>query len=1257
MSLFSFGFKKSSSQESPPAKKKAKVEAVEAKAVPGGEDEDEDEDDLLMLAAEQVERQQKKKVASAPQVLAPTSAPLTKKVSLDKPEKAAEKTKPAEKKKKKRIIRKKRKAVIDSSDESDGDASLGDSDDGSDDEYVVPKTNGKESDEDDELDSLVNSDEEELDHVAAKPTKVAARAKSPVKRSPVQSPHAIKSTGRASFSTPPKAQRPFMGRGGGSGSPVMMGSPLSAPSSPTKVGALPYGDHEHHRLHWLAEDQIMDKKKRRAGEAGYDPTTLYVPDGYIEGQAKYHAEGLKPRKITAAMRLWWNFKRDFFDTVLFFKVGKFYEIYHMDADVAVNALNLVYMKGDVAHCGFPEKAYGKYSEKLVDLGFRVARIEQTETPAQQKERSGKASGPVRREVCGVLSKGTRTLDVRDGAEFENSADVPTQLVGLYQSGQTVGVCVMDTTTGRCSIGQFEDSSNHQRLRMLLARERPAELVYGRDNLQETTLALLRSACPYYPGSQNTVVHSEVPGVSSELEKVVSATLARLKKNAYFDDGKEPEVLAAFREQSDVEQTVAIAAFGICLRLLTRHQIDRKVVSMGNFSKYELPGTGQETEAFGKDQMEEERDSDAGHRVVLDSQAIANLDLLSSGIDAHRGSPDGSLLAYMDHCVTRFGKRQLAKWLSAPLLSAHEIRKRQAKVTALLQLFSTSEVLPNAKSLMKGMPDMERMLTRIHNFSVKDPSHPDSRAIVYDLELFNKSKIGNLVQTLKGASTAIRALDLIREAIEAASTNTILQPLLEVCTIPSKEWSGIINTFSEGFDLDAAKLTGSIVPTRGSLPSYDAAAERVQEAKSLFQAELDAAHEHFQGAGRSTEIKFWQPKTGRDLYQIEVPNAILAKCQEPSSYILKTKTKSARRFHTKGIVATLAKLSLAESSLDEAKSDATRLVFEKFDQNRPVWNSLIARVRELDCLISLATVSGNSSEESPMCLPELIETTPGGCPVLDIKQGRHPCVAQQLERQGKSYIPNDISLGGQNEGSCLLLTGPNMGGKSSLCRQAAIAVIMAQLGCYVSAESCRLTPVDRVFTRLGASDFIMSGQSTFFVELDETATVLHHATERSLVILDELGRGTSTHDGAAIAYAVVERLCNLKARTIFATHYHALVEDFATNNMIKTAHMACFARPRATDSNSNADSEAENVDVTFLYKLEDGPSDKSHGLNVARLAKLPNSIIETAHRESVRFEQNFLAEKISAELQLAVEQNAGPEVLERLWHRAQQIKTA
>lgn len=1059
-------------------------------------------------------------------------------------------------------------------------------------------------------------------------------------------------------------------------SPLSTPPPSASGGAPGKPGVLLAGEHEHNHLSWLVDDNVRkDRKGHKVGDDRFDARTVLVPQGYLDGKSHF-APGCQ-RKITPALRLWWEFKSQFFDTLLFFKVGKFYEIYHMDADVAVKHVGLTYMKGDTAHCGFPEKAYGKFSEQLVSLGYRVARIEQTETPDEQKKRTGKASGPVRREICGILSAGTRMLEVRDGFETIGAPGAPTQLAAIFenpeklqgdQDGNDVefGVCVLDSTTGKFSLGSFKDkSSNLTQLRMFLARERPAEVVYGLDNLDLRTQTLVKQACPSQPGCSGSVVHSQLPsGVAKSASQQAEKTLSKIN-NAnppFFPDGLPQtlrEMLTA-EKKCLPERAAALGALGVCLQVLGRSLIDRKLLTMNNFSLYELPGnelSASSPDATAADPLQ-------GKKMVLDSQAIFNLDLLGSSAS---GQEDGSLLHFLDRCMTKFGRRQLRNWVAAPLQSASDIRARQALVVGLVDLQSHSDCLSNIRSLLKTVPDMERMLMRVHSNAVKDEDHPDSRAVLYEFLELNREKIKTLVLTLKGARLALKVMETLKKGIEEReidaggddSVKATLLPLRKLCDAPFAEWAALLDDFSRSFDAKEAETSGAVEPIRGANHEYDQAQDRVSECRAAFDEDLARVKEYYQGKGNVGAIKFFSPNSGKDLYQIEIPEQLLSKRNPPTGLKMKTKSKGVTRFHSDAIVKKVGRLAAAEAKLEETKADATRMVYEAFDVNRQVWNQLLSCIRDLDCLLSLALVSSNSCEESPMCVPDILDAQDGqtaAAPVLELEEARHPCVAAVLERQGKSYIPNDMHIGGENKPTCLLLTGPNMGGKSSLCRQTAIAIVMAQIGCFVNAKAMRITPVDRIFTRLGASDFIMSGQSTFFVELDETATVLHHASRRSLVILDELGRGTSTHDGAAIAYAVVEHLLKVGARTLFATHYHALVKDFEGCPSVATGHMACFASGSSTSTGAENGSaeKPKAVDITFLYKLADGPSDKSHGLNVARLAKLPESIISTAQRESLRFERDFLAEQLYSELQTAIKNKADGETLHKLWHRAKQL---
>merc|ERR1711871_588367 len=307
----------------------------------------------------------------------------------------------------------------------------------------------------------------------------------------------------------------------------------------------------------------------------------------------------------------------------------------------------------------------------------------------------------------------------------------------------------------------------------------------------------------------------------------------------------------------------------------------------------------------------------------------------------------------------------------------------------------------------------------------------------------------------------------------------------------------------------------------------------------------------------------------------------------------------------------------------------RRVFEKFDDNRDVWSSAISCCALLDALLSLYVVSSWPS----YCWPTILSRKEHESPVLHISNGRHPMLEQSLLEKGEGdFISNTVILGGHSkineistsatesprEGDylprLLLLSGPNMGGKSTLLRQTCLITIMAQLGCAVPADKCQLTPVDRIFTRVGASDRILAGQSTFFVELAETATILRASTEFSLCILDELGRGTATHDGSAIAHAVVEHLVSTtRCRCLFATHYHSLVDDWSLDPRVRLGHMDCIVQ----GGHSLGDEE-----VTFLYRLCAGSSPKSYGVNVAKLAHLPAAVVELAAQRSREFEEQM-----------------------------------
>lgn len=292
---------------------------------------------------------------------------------------------------------------------------------------------------------------------------------------------------------------------------------------------------------------------------------------------------------------------------------------------------------------------------------------------------------------------------------------------------------------------------------------------------------------------------------------------------------------------------------------------------------------------------------------------------------------------------------------------------------------------------------------------------------------------------------------------------------------------------------------------------------------------------------------------------------------------------------------------AEDRQHSALNDVARRIYERFAKRFDMWKQLVSGIAQLDAMLSLVQ---SARAYGDTCWPEFVDAAATGeRPFLSIRNGRHPIVFETYSRD--QYIPNDVQIGGRTVDGAgappvILITGPNMGGKSTLMRQTGLITLMAHLGCRVPAESCRLTPVDRIFTRVGASDNLAGSESTFFVELNETSTILRHATQHSLVLIDELGRGTATHDGTAIAMSVVKELAGrVHCRTLFSTHYHLLVKEFAAeqqhNNShdgleVQLGHMSCMV-----DNENVEDPTEENI--TFLYKFVTGACPKSYGFNV------------------------------------------------------------
>ncbi|XP_077352530.1 DNA mismatch repair protein Msh6 [Festucalex cinctus] len=1091
--------------------------------------------------------------------------------------------------------------------------------DGSDDEFKPEQA--ASSSEDEEEEPTVSSDVEEAESTQE------SEAESPVKpvkrKRPVQKPATAKpkitSTPSSALKRPPASIS------------VDTKSRLSAFSAPdtfeSQANASATGGGstiwDHEKLEWLQDHRRKDGQRRKVTDEGYDPTTLYVPEDFIN-------------RNTPGMRQWWLIKSQMFDTVIFYKVGKFYELYHMDAVIGVNELGLTFMKGTWAHSGFPEIGFARFSDVLVQKGYKVARVEQTETPEMMEARCKTLLKPtkfdrvVKREVCRIITRGTQTYSVLDGTPAESQSKF---LLSLKEKAEdeakggccrTYGVCFVDTSVGFFHVGQFPDDRHCSRLRTLIAHFAPAEVLFEKGNPSVESRKILKAS------------------LSSALQEGLNAstqfwdaqkTLKHLSEEDYFRESADkdqagrsflPAILQKMTSESDSlgltpkeGYELALSSLGACIFYLKKCLVDQELLSMANFEEY-IPVDVEMEKAPGQESFF----ARTRQRMVLDGVTLANLEIFQNG----SGGTEGTLLERLDTCSSPFGKRLLKQWLCAPLCNPTSIRDR---LDALEDLMAAQAQVSEVSDLLKKLPDLERLLSKIHSIGtpLKGQDHPDSRAVLYEEVTYSKRKIADFLSALEGfqimqeivnvfaSVTADFQSKLLSQVVSLKGDNDGLFPDL----------SAELKRWEMAFDHQKARTTGVITPKEGFDPEYDQALVGIQSCNRKLQDYLDRQKKRI-GCKNMT---YWG--TGRNRFQMEVPDSVSER-NIPEEYEVKSTKKGYKRYVTKESEQLFGELQGFEEKRDAALKDCMRRLFYNFDKNYSNWKIAVECMAVLDVLLALSRYSQGG--DGPMTRPQVV--LPDGdeqvAPFLELAGSRHPCVTKTFF--GDDFIPNDIYIGcpsgsedsneQKSHASCVLVTGPNMGGKSTLMRQCGLVIVLAQLGCFVPAESLRFTPVDRVFTRLGASDRIMAGESTFFVELSETACILHHATKHSIVLLDELGRGTATYDGTAIACAVVKELAEkICCRTLFSTHYHSLVEDYANNPAVRLGHMACMVENECEDPSQET--------ITFLYKFISGACPKSYGFNAARLASLPEKVIQSGHRKAREFEKSTISLRLFKKL--------------------------
>jgi DNA mismatch repair protein MutS len=858
---------------------------------------------------------------------------------------------------------------------------------------------------------------------------------------------------------------------------------------------------------------------------------------------------------TPLMRQYAAVKKEHPAALLFFRLGDFYELFFDDAIVAAKELQITLTSRNKEK-GIAVPMCGVPYHAAEGYIGKLIRKGFKVAICEQMEAPSQAKKLVRREVTRVMTPGT-AADSSLGSDENNFLAALAQVTD--RAGEVrVGFAALDLSTGEFRATEFSGEGALGRVQEELEQLRPKELLYG-------------SAAPLF----------ESRGTRGESEPGFARPDGRMRPSPHGSSqhgssthGSSPQPQAAVGACTETPLDDWIFAPDHALPLLENHF---GVLSLEGFG---LAGRTAAAAAAGAilyyvrstqrgslDHVDRIGWYERQSCLVLDAVTVRNLELIEplfAGTDA-----GVTLFRSMDSAATPMGKRLLRAWLLRPSLDLSEIQARLDAVEAGVKESVAREELRRA---LDGVLDLERLLSRV---TLETANPRDVLALAASLGKIPGIKAaltrlaGERLKTLHGS---LGDLEDVRERIEKT---IVPEPPLSFAD------GGVI---AAGVDRDLDELR-----------------ELSRNSKQVL-AQIEQRERGRTGIS-SLKVKF----NSIFGYYIEVskPNLHLV----PQDYDRKQTLVGAERFTT-------PELKEYEVKILDAQEKIVEIERRLFTELRTAIAAEAKRIRqaalalaEVDVLVSLAHVAVLRN----YCRPAFVESADGS--EIEIIEGRHPVIEQQEMAGGSErFVPNDLYLNGTTH-NIMLLTGPNMGGKSTYLRQTALIVILAQMGSFVPARSARLTVVDRVFTRIGASDNLARGRSTFMVEMTETAAILHTATARSLILLDEVGRGTSTYDGLAIAWAAVEYLhARVRAKTLFATHYFELTE---------------LAEQLAGVKNYHVSVKETGGGIVFLRRVEPGAADRSYGIEVAKLAGLPNEVILRARE--VLAEHEFAEQQATAHL--------------------------
>ena len=797
-------------------------------------------------------------------------------------------------------------------------------------------------------------------------------------------------------------------------------------------------------------------------------------------------------KLSPMMKQYFEIKEEHKDTILFFRLGDFYEMFFEDAKIASKELELTLTGRDCGQeerapmCGVPYHSSESYIARLVSKGYKVAICEQVEDPNEAK-------GIVKRSVVRIITPGT----VLENTMLDETCN--NFICNIYISGNCAGACFCDISTGELYATHILDKQI-QRIKDDLGKFMPKEILIGGD------VAILKN-------------------LSDFISDKLSSSVEMLEDKEFdYNDCKQLLLDHFGKENFD--------KFGL---------VDKKetVSSIGALLKYL-----KQTQKKGLERINNIEIYTDKQFMSLDINTRRNLELVKTMMS---GEKKGSLLWVLDKTKTAMGKRLIRNWIEMPLLSCTHIIKRQ---NAVEELNSDLILRANITENLSEVYDLGRLMTRMVYGSANGR---DLRSLCSTI--LSIRKIKDQIKYVKS--------DLLKEVYKLIDSLEDLEKTIDDAIVEDPPFSvkegGIIK---KGFSEEIDYLNNIMKNGKGYIASIEA-----REREKTKIPKLKVGYNKVFG------------------YYIEVTNSF--KDKVPESYIRKQTLSNCERYITQ-------ELKDLEGKILGAKEKVIQLEYEVFDDIRKKVANELIRIENTSKAISILDVLCSFSEVSTKNKYSRPDINLEG--KIIIKDGRHPVVEKLLN--GAPFVPNDVVLD-REQNRVNIITGPNMAGKSTYMRQTALIVLMAQIGCFVPASYANIGIVDSIFTRVGASDDLASGQSTFMVEMSEVAHILKNATKDSFLILDEIGRGTSTFDGMSIARSVLEYVANkskLGAKTLFATHYHELTELESLLDGVKNYNIAVKKR---------------GDDITFLRRIIPGGADDSYGIQVAKLAGIPNIVVARA----------------------------------------------